>query len=367
MHPIGPMVAAGMLALHHPADSESDDGRVLLRESFEASAGAHLPAGWSSSHTRFPLWPDFVVAGDPPTHDDQTAIAESVSGDAWLMSPPMSPETVVVNEIMYAPRAGEPEWVEILNAGASTVNIGGWTISDASGARSSPFPAIVVPVGGTAVVTRDLQQFTLARGEPQCQAIVLGSMPSLNNGGDAVIVRTMGGVTIDSVSYTPSRGGAAGKSLERRHPRSPPDGENWGECADSSGATPCAVNSIAVLPVDVSLSLRAGYRIPHGAVALLDAILSNSGSEPLQDIEVRWLIDADRDAVPDEDEEFASRREDVPLLPGDSRVVTAEWTGAHPGVHQLIVRGEQATQPAVSQAVERGAGIIEKRHLKLKD
>jgi hypothetical protein len=260
----------------------------------------------------------------------------------WITakSDTVSPGTIVVNEIMYAPRAGEPEWVEILNAGASTVKIVGWTISDASGARSSPFPAIVVPAGGTAVVTRNLQLFTLARGEPRCEAVALGSMPSLNNGGDAVIVRTMGGVAIDSVSYTPSWGGAAGKSLERRNPRSPPDGEGWGECADSSGATPCAVNSIAVLPVDVSLSLRAGYRIPHGAVALLDAILINSGSEPVHDIEVRWFIDADLDVVPDEGEEIASYREAGPLVPGDSLVVTAEWTGVRPGVHQLIVRAD---------------------------
>ncbi len=139
-----------------------------------------------------------------------------------------SPGSIVVNEIMYAPRSGEPEWIELMNAGPGPVHIGGWTISDASGTRSSPLPAVVVPAGGSVVVTRDLQQFALSRGAPPCDAVAPGSMPSLNNGGDAVIVRSAGGVTIDSVAYAPVWGGAAGMSLERRDPCVPPEGEKLG-------------------------------------------------------------------------------------------------------------------------------------------
>ena len=446
-------MAAAAFALLHAATHGHAMGseRVLLRESFEACDGRRLPEGWSSSHERFLLWPDFVASRDAAAGDGCAAVAGNVSGDAWLLSPPVGVETyagvqvrcrlrvsraaharvwlelssedgsllgsaarlsprgggyeefrvpvdlrglsgrriavrwrvhgdpaeqpvavrldevlvagmdareceemavaagdaafpgaVVINEIMYAPGSGEPEWIELLNPGDSAVNMWGWTVSDASAARSNPFPAITVPPGGTLVITRDLTQFTLARGLPRCQAAAPGSLPSLNNGGDAVIVSTAGGTVVDSVPYHPSWGGASGRSLERRDPRSTSDRENWGECEDSSGATPCTVNSIAVLPVDICISLKAGYRLPYGAPRTLDAAVRNAGSEPVRDIGVRWFIDEDRDAAPDDGEQVASRVEAGPLGPGDSIAVTAEWTGARPGVHMLIALADVA-------------------------
>ena len=259
---------------------------------------------------------------------------------------------------MYAPRPGEPEWIELMNTGPAPVHTGGWTISDASGSRSSPLPAVAVPAGGTVVVARDLQHFALSRGAPLCGAVAPGSMPSLNNGGDAVIVRSADGVTIDSIAYAPIWGGAAGRSLERRDPCSPPERENWGECEDSSGATPCAVNSIAILPVDVSVSLPPEYRVPHGTAALLGVSLKNSGREPVRDVEVRWFIDANRDAVPDSEEEVAVRREPGPVLPGDSCVVAGEWTAARPGVHQLIVRADVGADGRSGNNLARASVIV---------
>ncbi len=39
---------------------------------------------------------------------------------------------VVVNEIMYAPSTGEPEWVELYNRTASPINLKKWKFSDAA-------------------------------------------------------------------------------------------------------------------------------------------------------------------------------------------------------------------------------------------
>jgi hypothetical protein len=281
-------------------------------------------------------------------------VADRLSGQCATASP----GCVVVNEIMYAPGPGEPEWIELVNAGPGPAHTGGWTISDASGSRTSTLPAITVPAGGTVVVTRDLLQFTLSRGAPPCGAVAPGSMPSLNNGGDAVIVRSADGVTIDSVEYAPIWGGAAGRSLERRDPCAPPERENWGECEDPSGATPCAVNSIAILPVDVSVSLQPEYRVPHGTAALLGVSLKNSGREPVRDVEVRWFIDANRDAVPDREEEVVVQREPGPVLPGDSCIVTGEWTAARPGMHQLIVRADVGADGRSGNNLARASVIV---------
>jgi hypothetical protein len=252
------------------------------------------------------------------------------------------PSGVVVNEIMYAPKPGEPEWVELLNAGDGAVSVAGWTLGDASGARSGPLPPIVIPAGGTVLITRDLAQFALARGGPVCEGAAPGSMPSLNNGGDAVIIRTAAGAAVDSVAYQPAWGGSAGRSLERRAPRSPPSEDNWAECLDASGATPCALNSVAVLPVDITVSLRSVYRIPHGSAAELEAVIRNAGSEPVRDIEIRWFIDEDHDGAGDAEEEAGRRLEAGPLAPGDSVSVTTQWAGARPGEHSLIVRAGAA-------------------------
>ena len=37
---------------------------------------------------------------------------------------------VIINEIMYAPSKGEPEWIEIFNKSESAVNIKNWSLSD---------------------------------------------------------------------------------------------------------------------------------------------------------------------------------------------------------------------------------------------
>ena len=39
---------------------------------------------------------------------------------------------IVINEIMYAPSSGDPEWIEIYNRSSSAINLKGLSISDNS-------------------------------------------------------------------------------------------------------------------------------------------------------------------------------------------------------------------------------------------
>ena len=87
------LVLGAFLTVIVPAQRPSagqapEAGDVLLRESFAVPGDGRLPAGWSSSNERFLFWPDFVVASDASAHDGRAAIAESISGEAWLQSPP---------------------------------------------------------------------------------------------------------------------------------------------------------------------------------------------------------------------------------------------------------------------------------------
>ena len=111
---IGTLLAACALQLHLPADRSIDARRVLLRESFEMSGGALLPDGWSSSHSRFLLWPDFVAAGGAPTRGDHAAVADNVTGDAWLMSPPIAPAGCAGMEVRCRVRISDAEDAGIL-------------------------------------------------------------------------------------------------------------------------------------------------------------------------------------------------------------------------------------------------------------
>lgn len=51
----------------------------------------------------------------------------------FAVSPPGNNfNDIVINEIMYAPSTGEPEWVEIFNRTSNVINLKNWKLSDAS-------------------------------------------------------------------------------------------------------------------------------------------------------------------------------------------------------------------------------------------
>ena len=44
--------------------------------------------------------------------------------------PGYPPATIVINEVMYSPEGGEPEWVELFNKSADSIRLKNWIISD---------------------------------------------------------------------------------------------------------------------------------------------------------------------------------------------------------------------------------------------
>ncbi|HSQ75889.1 MAG TPA: lamin tail domain-containing protein, partial [Bacteroidota bacterium] len=163
--------------------------------------------------------------------------------------PEISPGTVVVNELQYQPSSGEPEWVELFNAGAEPIDLKGWTVSDASvttSHRLSDIPRVIPPAGFVVVAADSVEFRAVWSGVP---VIILQSdgFPSLNNGGDLVLLRDAQGRCMDSVWYQQSWGGGMGVSIERIDPISSMQSlRNWGSCRDSSGATPGRTNSIVI-------------------------------------------------------------------------------------------------------------------------
>jgi len=168
--------------------------------------------------------------------------------------------SMVINEIMYDPAAGTPEYVELLNRTTAPIDIAEWKFSDiidtshAQNGRTLSADVMNIAPGGFVVVASDSSIFTayatLASGSSR--VIVRRSGLSLNNSGDHIMLydRTMH--TVDSVAYLPTWHNTMldevkGKSLERiSADLGSNDRRNWSTSADPSGGTPGRRNSLVI-------------------------------------------------------------------------------------------------------------------------
>ncbi len=115
--------------------------------------------------------------------------------------------SVLFSEIFYDTPGtdSQEEWVELYNGSSSTVDLGGWTITDNNGSGST----YTIPGGTTIQASTHL---TIAKNSTGFFAIysydadVYGGIPALNNGGDALLLRDGSGTMVDAVAW---EGGAS--------------------------------------------------------------------------------------------------------------------------------------------------------------
>ncbi|MBS1902347.1 MAG: lamin tail domain-containing protein [Bacteroidetes bacterium] len=194
---------------------------------------------------------------------------------------------VVINEIMYAPIAPEPEWVELVNITDDSAQLHAYTLGDA--VRSVRFPAMFVPGHGFVVVTKDtalLRQRYPSIAAPMMQAAI----STLNNTGDIVTLRDTNGILVDSVAYSPSEGGAHGRSLERIDAFALADSSNLEECTDRNGATPGMPNSVRRRDRDIAVS-SIEFDSLRTSTAYLQLEIINRGRLPLAGVSYRLRED----------------------------------------------------------------------------
>lgn len=254
-------------------------------------------------------------------------------------SPP-APGSVVVNEIMYQPLLGGPEWVELVNWSETDVDVGGWTLEDASGGSPHLLTArsTVVKAGGYAVLVGDSARLAALRPDIQGIVIQTASFPSLNNGGDLLVLRDFRGTVIDSLQYDAAWGGGPGISLERRDAGAASSmAQNWGASRDARGATPGAINSIARRENDLRAGRITLVSCPPGGPALLSARVHNAGRTPTSPFRVRVFDDSDRNGTGSDGETVATAEIAGTLLPLDSSEVSVLWLRPAPGTHLLIL------------------------------
>lgn len=206
---------------------------------------------------------------------------------------------VVINEIMYAPSTGEPEWVELYNRTYSPINLNKWKFSDAVTTVTITNSDKFIPGKGFIVLTRDSSILNFYNVQSE---IIVFSLPALNNTGDAVVIRDSLGVIIDSLAYLPSWGGnTGGRSLERiSSEEMSNDPLNWGTSTSLFKATPGFINSLAKKDFDVAVvDILFDPKFPvRGDTLSIAAKVKNLGNNDAN-ISLQLFEDTNLDSIPD--------------------------------------------------------------------
>ncbi|OYV85097.1 MAG: hypothetical protein B7Z63_05980, partial [Ignavibacteriae bacterium 37-53-5] len=187
----------------------------------------------------------------------------------------LPPATVVINELMYEPKPPEQEWLEVYNTSGAAVDLSNFKIITHGGSVKIKSGSLLAP-NDYVVLCKDS---SVSRFHYSVKNLVVQSVPSMSNSGDAVALYDNLGNLLDTMNYSPSYGGNTGRSLERVDCFAGNDSTNWEESMDTTGATPGIENSVAILPFDVAirrLDLSAAARNP-GQSGTISMIVANHG------------------------------------------------------------------------------------------
>ncbi len=185
-----------------------------------------------------------LISLELQVQDDSNPLNNSWSY-ALVQSNPTMP---IINEVMYDPQPGHPEWIELYIGQPYTSELD-YELFDNVG-NSGDFS---LPAGASGYIILCTHRDIFLTAFPECAqstVLELSSWPQLNNTGDSIIIKSAN-ATIDSVSYA-GDSYHRGISLERSNLDTV---VSWRYSLDPSGATPGRQNSIDI-PPDVTFSGR---------------------------------------------------------------------------------------------------------------
>lgn len=237
----------------------------------------------------------------------------------WMVTNVGYTQGVIINELMYAPSSGQPEWVELYNSGPDSINIKDWTICNKTGVRYAIRRSDSFIHSHSYLVLTNSNSFADYHPEAIGSFILVDwSQYFLVNTGDTVTLRDNHGRTVDSVYYTPSWGGSGGKSLERKSASGPSRTQNnWGSSIDPAGCTPGRVNSISLKGIDLRISYFSASYFSAESRIDFEVRVKNAGMESVPSFSLNVFIDYNGDSSA-QSQELAGTTTRGPLDPGDS-------------------------------------------------
>lgn len=237
--------------------------------------------------------------------------------------PGYPPSTILINEIMYSPINGEPEWVEIFNNSNDSINLKNWSVTDI---LTTPTTTIIsdniyISPKSFLVLAKDTTLQFYHRVIPS--KVIKVNLPVLNNDVDGIVLKDNRGLTIDSVRFSSNWGGAGGKSLERISLAVPSSlSGNWGSSTDIELSTPGRINSIAPKQFDLSVAeISFSPRFPvSGANVSINTKVKNNGSSAANNFLIEFLVDTDSNLIVDK---LLSRIDGLTLSSADSSIFSS--------------------------------------------
>lgn len=200
---------------------------------------------------------------------------------------------IIINEIMYAPLSGEPEWIELFNRTNNTIFLKGWSITDI---YTTPVTVIInsdisIEPKSYLIISKDSTIFNSHHVIPA--PVLKLNIPPLNNDGDGVVLKDNTDMMIDSVLYSPQWGGTDGYSLERRSSEiNTLLSSNWGTSLDHERSTPGRINSLAQKQYDLSVvDILFDPKFPvTGNDVSVSAMIRNNGSSAANNFTAEFYI-----------------------------------------------------------------------------
>ena len=206
------------------------------------------------------------------------------------ISPSFLNLSVVVNEVMYSPLNGEPEWIELFNTTDDSISISDFSITDIlTTPKSAKIETnkIIAP-NNYFIISKDSSIVDYHTSIPSETLII--NFSNLNNDVDGIVLKDSFGKTIDSVMYKSNWGGTNGYSLERvLAQNSSTDSSNWYSSHDIELSTPGRKNSVT--PFEFDLNIAEINTIPYHPTkndyVYVEVIIKNLGLNTIQDASIK--------------------------------------------------------------------------------
>ncbi len=218
---------------------------------------------------------------------------------------------VVINEIMYHPRAGEPEWIELHNQMGTHVDMSGWSLT---GAVEYVFPEGTVLAANSYAVVASSVEGSL-RGIPG--PVLAPFQGQLSNGGEEIRLLNNSGRLMNRVRYDddgdwPIAADGGGVSLAKIDPERESETPSHWTWSNEPNGTPGAANfPDAAVPLR---PLRINEVSPAGQSPFFVEIV-NAGTEAVSMADAWMEVQGSRDSM--------HTFEDGNLAPGEYVVVTS--------------------------------------------
>ena len=207
----------------------------------------------------------------------------------------------VINEIMYLPDSGEPEWFEIFNRSNNEINLKKWSFKDSYSSLHPISDDIIHLKPDSFAIIAANEDFISTYPNFNGLLIIPESFPTLNNTSDSLVILDAVTHRVDALKYSSDWGYKTGVSIERKNPESQSgDPSNWGLSQTNDGATPGYENSIAIknydLEIDSILASSADNKLLEGDSVNIQLAISNAGLTEINNFQIQIIIQKSEDA-----------------------------------------------------------------------